>query len=147
MDGRGVTLMRTLLIVVLVLMSQMVQAEHASDIAQIERTILNYFDGVRLADRSRLEKAFAVDAAHMKAYLADDSGNKKVSVRPIDEVIDDWSTRDPKPELEGKIVSTLIVAPDSAIVVFDFAGIYLDTFQLTRMSDGWRIVNKFYVAQ
>ena len=46
-----------------------------SDIDQIKTTIFNYFDGIRLADRTRLERAFALDTAHMKGYLRDATGN------------------------------------------------------------------------
>jgi len=31
--------------------------------------------------------------------------------------------------------------------VFDFNGVYTDTFQLAKIDSEWRIVNKFYVDQ
>ena len=58
------------------------------DYDAIRDTIFDYFDGVRLADRKRLEQAFAVDAGHMKGYLKGADGTWTLSVRPMREVID-----------------------------------------------------------
>lgn len=66
-----------------------------SDIEQIKTAIFNYFDGIRLADRERLERAFAVEAGHMKGYPHDQGGRFAVSSRPIREVIDAWAARAP----------------------------------------------------
>lgn len=116
-----------------------------SDYAAIEQTIFDYFDGLRHADRARLEKAFAVEAGHMKGYLKDDDGNYSLSSRPMDEVIDEWAQRDPSPDLSGRIVSLQIYADVAATVLFDFSGIFIDAFQLAKIDGQWRIINKFYI--
>jgi Putative lumazine-binding len=119
----------------------------ASDYEAISTTIFNYFDGLKNADRARLEKAFAVEVGHMKGYVRDKDGKMNLSSRPINEVIDGWVKRTPTPEMQGRIIAIHILSPVAAIAVFDFNGIYIDTFQLAKVDSGWRIVNKFYVDQ
>ena len=126
----------------------MAQADEAtSDYDAIKTTIGNYFDGLRLADRERLEKAFAVDVGHMKGYIKDASGKLVESSRPMSEVIDDWVARDPNPDLRGSIISINIYSPVAAQATFDFNGIFTDAFQLAKINGEWRIMNKFYVDQ
>ena len=121
--------------------------DEMSDYDAIKTTIFNYFDGIRLADRERLEKAFAVDAGHMKGYLKGDDGAYKLTVRPMPEVVDEWSARDPNPDLEGKILSINIYSDIAATVLFDFNGVYTDSFHLAKVEGDWRIVNKFYIGR
>ena len=118
-----------------------------SDYDAIKTTIYNYFDGLRLADRERLEKAFAVDAGHMKGYLKGKDDSYDLSVRPMREVIDEWAARDPKPDMKGEILAINIYSDIAATVLFDFNGIYTDSFQLAKVNGDWRIVNKFYIGQ
>jgi hypothetical protein len=118
-----------------------------SDYDAIKATIFDYFDGIRLADRARLERAFAVDAGHMKGYLKDKEGSYQLSARPMREVIDEWAAREPKPEMKGEILAVDIYNDVAASVLFDFNGLYTDAFQLARIDGKWRIVNKFYVGK
>jgi len=118
-----------------------------SDYDGISATIFNYFDGVKYADRTRLEAAFAVDAGHMKGYIKNKEGKMQLTSRPMTEVIDTWTKRDHAPGMRGRITAIQIVNPLSAIAVFDFDGVFTDTFQLTKIDGVWRIVNKFYVDQ
>ena len=124
-----------------------VAAEPLSDHDAIKETIGHYFDGVRLSDRERLEKAFAVPVAHMKAYIKNASGTLQESSRPISEVIDEWVARDANPDLKGRILSINIYSDVAAQATFDFGGIYVDAFQLAKIDGVWLIVNKFYVDQ
>ena len=121
--------------------------DEMSDYDAIKTTIFNYFDGIRLADRERLEKAFAVEAGHMKGYLKGDDGAYKLTVRPMAEVVDEWSARDPNPGLEGKILSINIYSDIAATVLFDFNDVYTDSFNLAKVDGDWRIVNKFYIGK
>ena len=118
-----------------------------SDLDAIKTTVFNYFDGLRLADRARLECAFAVDAGHMKGYLKDSQGNFNLSVRPMAEVIDEWVRRTPKPEMQGEILAINIFSDLAATVLFDFNGIFTDALQLAKIHGEWRIVNKFYIGK
>ena len=118
-----------------------------TDYDAIKATINDYFDGLRFADRARLERAFAVDIAHMKGYITDKSGKLVESSRPMNEVIDEWVARDPNPDLNGEITSINIYSDVAAQVTFDFSGIYTDAFQLAKINGEWRILNKFYVNQ
>lgn len=118
-----------------------------SDYDAIKTTIFNYFDGIRHADRARLEKAFAVDAGHMKGYLQNAEGEWELSVRPMNEVIDDWSSRKPSPDMRGEIEAINIYSDVAATVLFDFNGVYTDAFHLAKIDGEWRIVNKFYIGR
>ncbi len=119
----------------------------SSDYDEIETTIFNYFDGIKEVSRERLEAAFAVDVAHMKGYVRDKDGTPQLSSRPMREVIDGWLKRVPAPEMQGKITSINVFSPSAAIAVFDFNGVFIDTFQLAKLGGEWKIVNKFYVDQ
>jgi len=116
-----------------------------SDYDAITATIGNYFEGLKLADRARLESAFAVDYAHMKGYLKNAQGKLVESSRPMNEVIDEWVGRDPNPALQGSIVSINIYSDVAAQATFDFNGVYTDAFQLAKIDGQWKIMNKFYV--
>lgn len=116
-----------------------------SDYDAIKTTIFNYFDGLRMADRKRLEQAFAVDAGHMKGYLKGDGDGYNLSVRPMTEVVDEWSAREPNPDLTGEILAINIYSDIAATALFDFNGIYTDSFQFAKIEGNWRIVNKFYI--
>lgn len=121
------------------------RATDMSDIDAIKSTIYDYFEGLKSNDRARLERAFAVDAGHMKGYLKGKDGSYTLSTRPMDEVIDDWSSRDPSPDLEGRILDINVYADVAATVLFDFNGVFTDAFQLAKIGGEWRIVNKFYI--
>ncbi len=121
--------------------------EPITDYDAIKNTIWNYLDGLRLADRERLESAFAVQHAHMKGYIKNNQGQLVESSRPMDEVIDEWVARDPNPAIQGSIVSINIYSDVGAQATFNFNGIYTDAFQLAKINGQWKIVNKFYVDQ
>lgn len=116
-----------------------------SNYDEIKTTIFKYFDGLCNADRGMLEEAFAVDAGHMKGYLKNSSGGYDMSVRPMSEVIDDWASRDPAPDMKGKIISINIFDDVAATALFDFNSIFTDAFQLAKINGQWKIVNKFYI--
>jgi len=118
-----------------------------SDYDAIRNTIFDYFDGLKTADRSRLERAFAVAACHMKGYLRNKNGDYELSVRPMNEVIDEWSARQPAPDMQGRILAINIYGGIAAQALFDFNGVYLDAFQLAKIDGHWRIVNKFFIGQ
>ena len=121
--------------------------ESSTDHDAIKETIGNYFDGLKLADRSRLESAFAVEYAHMKGYVKNKQGQLVESSRPMNEVIDEWVARAPNPALKGSIVSINIYSDIAAQATFDFNGVYTDAFQLAKINGQWKIMNKFYIDQ
>lgn len=118
-----------------------------SDYEGIKTALDDYFDGLRLADRDRLERAFAVEHAHMKAYLKNAEGETVASSRPMRDVIDEWVAREPNPSLTGAITSINIYSDVGAQATFDFDGRYTDAFQLAKINGRWRIMTKFYVDQ
>lgn len=133
------------LITMLVAASPSYAENSQDDYDAIKTTIEHYFEGLKHGDRARLEKAFAVAHAHMKGYIKDEAGQLVVSSRPMKEVIDDWVSREPRPDFKGKILSINIFSEVAALATFDFNGIYTDAFQLAKIDGEWRIVNKFYV--
>ncbi|MGR8946750.1 MAG: nuclear transport factor 2 family protein [Gammaproteobacteria bacterium] len=118
-----------------------------NDYDAIKITIENYFEGFKHGDRARLEKAFAVPYAHMKGYIKDANGQLVEVSRAMNEVIDDWVSRDPNPNFQGRILSINIFSDVAAQATFDFNGIFTDAFQLAKINGEWRIINKFYVDQ
>lgn len=118
-----------------------------TDYDGIKSALDDYFDGLRLADRQRLERAFAVEHAHMKAYIKDSEGVRVESSRPMNEVIDEWVAREPNPALSGAITSINIYSDVGAQATFNFDGRYTDAFQLAKIDGRWRIMTKFYVDQ
>ncbi len=118
-----------------------------TDREAIESTIFNYFDGFRTQDRELLEKAFVVESGHMKGYLKGDDHNYHVSSRPMNEVIEDWLSRDAPPEMSGKILKIDIYSDVAATALFDFNGVFVDAFHLAKMDGTWKIINKFYIDQ
>ncbi len=118
-----------------------------SDYEGIKAALDDYFDGLRLADRQRLERAFAVEHAHMKGYIKDAQGTPVESSRPMAEVIDEWVAREPNPALTGSITSINIYSDVGAQATFNFDGRYTDAFQLAKIDGQWRIMTKFYVDQ
>ena len=116
-----------------------------SDYQEIERTINQYFNGLKNADRGMLESAFMVEDGHMKGYLRESDGEKKLSSRPMSEVIDDWASREPNQGLKGEIMSVNIYSEVAATALFNFNNIFIDSFQLAKTEQGWKIVNKYYV--
>ena len=61
------------------------------------------------------------------------------------EVIDEWSARDPNPDLKGEILAINIYSDIAATALFNFNGIFTDSFQLAKVEGNWQIVNKFYI--
>ena len=118
-----------------------------SNYDDIKITIFKYFDGLCNVDRELLEDAFEVESGHMKGYLKGESGKYSLSVRPMSDVIDDWVSRDPAPEMKGKIIAINIFSDIAATALFDFNGVFTDAFQLAKIDGHWKIVNKFYINQ
>jgi len=128
------------------LVSPALAQEAPSDYDAIRATVFDYFDGIREADRERLERAFILDQAHMKSYIRNYKGELVEGAVPITEVIDnEWAVGDGRPELEGHIVSVNIYNDVAAHAIFDFNGEYVDSFQLAKVNGQWKIMNKFFV--
>ena len=120
-----------------------------NDYESISNAIFDYFEGYRAKDRTRLERAFAVDVAHMMGYWKNQDGQLELFSKPISKLIDTWVGPDYSPfEFgEGKILSIHQFSDVGATVVFDCGGRFLDTFQLVKIDGAWRIANKFFVDQ
>ena len=115
-----------------------------SDYQGIEKTINQYFNGLKNADREMLESAFMVKDGHMKGYLRESDGGEKLTSRPMSEVIDDWTSREPNPELKRRDHIRQHMQQSSSTALFNFNDIFIDSFQLAKTEQGWKIVNKYY---
>ena len=117
-----------------------------SDYDEIKETIFHYFEGYQAKDRTRLERAFALDVAHIIGYAKNGEGNLELWSRPMRETLDKWVSEDDSlPQLAyGKILDIQILNDVTATAVFDCAGKFLDTYQLVKLDGEWRIANKFY---
>ena len=80
----------------------------------------------------------------MKGYLNGATEKKELTSRPMSEVIDDWASRDPNPNLKGEIMSVNIYSDVAATALFNFNDVFIDSFQLAKTDSGWKIVNKYY---
>lgn len=118
-----------------------------NDDEAICETVRRYFEGRKHADRARLETAFAVEAGHTTGYLRDREGRFALSVRPLREVIEGWVQRAPAADMQGRILSLQVFNGISALVAFDFNGLFIDTFQLAKIDGEWKILNNFFVDQ
>jgi len=119
------------------------------DIDSIKETINHYFEGYQTKDRARLERAFALDVAHIMGYNKNETGELVLWSRPMRQTIDKWVSDDASlPELAyGKILSIQIISEVAANATFDCAGKFLDTYQLVKLNGEWRISNKLFVDQ
>ena len=117
-----------------------------NDYDAIKETIYHYFEGYQTKDRARLERAFALDVAHIIGYAKNKDGQLELWNLPMREMIDNWVSDDESlPELEyGKILGIHIFSDVAATALFDCAGVFIDTYQMVKLDGEWRIANKFY---
>src|SRR5210317_332230 len=119
------------------------------DYDAISETVFHYFEGYQTRDRERLERAFVVEIANMMGYWKNEAGEMELFTIPYKELIERWLDPEftPREFGAGKILSVNIFSDVGATVVFDCGGKYLDTFQMVKLDNCWRIVNKFFVDQ
>ena len=115
----------------------------------IKDAVFDYFEGYKAKDQTRLERAFALDVANMMGYWKNQQGDLELFSKPMRDLIDTWTGPDYTPfEFgDGQILSIDKFSDVGATVVFDCGGRFLDTFQLAKIEESWRIVNKFFVDQ
>lgn len=120
-----------------------------SDYDEIKEVIFHYFEGYQTKDRARLERAFALDVAHIIGYEKNAEGVPVLWSRPMRATIDKWVSDDGAlPKLAyGKIVAIHIINDVTATAVFDCAGVFIDTYQFVKLDGEWRIANKFFANQ
>ena len=116
------------------------------DYDAIKETIYHYFEGYQTKNRSRLERAFALDIANIMGYAKNKDGHLHLWSRPMRDEIEDWLSDDESlPKLAyGKILAVHIHSDVAATALFDCAGVFIDTYQLVKLNSEWRIANKFY---
>ena len=120
-----------------------------SDYDEIKEVVFDYFDGYKSKDRTRLERAFAVDIANMMGYWKNEDGALELFSRPMRELIEEWVSPEYEPYefAGGKILAIQIFGDTGATVLFDCGGRFTDTFQMVKLDSGWRIANKFFIDQ
>ena len=97
-----------------------------SDYDEIKETIFHYFEGYKTKDRARLERAFALDVAHIMGYAKNEDGRLELWSRPMRDTIDKWvSDDDSLPKLTyGKVLDIEIFSDVGATVLFDRHGVH-----------------------
>lgn len=120
-----------------------------NDYDSIEETILDYFEGYMTKDRARFERAFCPGIATMAGYWKNEQGEQELFSSSIDDEIKEWFSPEhiPYGSGKGRIIAMHVFSPDGATATFDFGGRFIDTFQLVKIDDKWKIANKFFVDQ
>jgi protease I len=109
------------------------------EVAAIQATVFDYFEGINELDRARLESAFDT-SAQLKS--PDDEG--AVKVEPIADAITRWMSGKAQ-QRKGKILRLEITDEQVAQVVFDYDGIFVDFLTLLKLDGQWKIVDKVFV--
>ncbi len=124
------------------------QADDATDRAAIESVVQDYFDGIGAADRTRLERAFAVEHAAMIG-LRKEAGGALGSWKDMSAVVDQWVDQE-SPEgagRDGEILDVSVVDGRIATVMFRYKDEYFDALTLLKVEGAWKIVAKAFVER
>jgi len=111
------------------------------EVAAVQATVYNYFDGINTKDRARLESAFDTSA-----QLKSPDGDGAVKVEPIADAIARWMGGEAQSR-KGKILALEITDNQVAQVVFDYDGIFVDFLTLFKLDGQWKIVDKSFIPQ
>lgn len=112
----------------------------------VREAVMNYFEGVCETDRDKLEKAWDVQAGHMK-HIKEQAGTETVSIVSANLALE-WWTRSRAKESYHKFHYVDIVDDKMAFVKFEFhfnTLKYMDYLTLYRLNGEWKIVNKSFV--
>ena len=120
-----------------------VSFDNEHDLVGIKTAILNYFTGVKEGDLSKVKKAFLDSNIHMKGIMTID-GKPELKVWADDELLK-VLVANASEALEGEIISINIYSKNAAFALFNFNNIYIDAFQLFKIDNEWRIINKAFV--
>ena len=128
-----------------------VNAQSATDIGEIEKTVKNYFEGNGTADRALLGKAFAEEAASMVGAVKNDAGKTEIKVwKDMSKVLDNWANnKNPGgANRDGEILNVSVVDGRLATVIFRYTDQFYDAFSLVKLDDGsWKIASKTFIRQ
>jgi hypothetical protein len=111
------------------------------EVAAVQATVYDYFDGINTKDRARLESAFDTSA-----QLKSPDGDGAVKVEPIADAIARWMGGEAQSR-KGKILALEITDNQVAQVVFDYDGIFVDFLTLFKLDGQWKIVDKSFIPQ
>ena len=111
------------------------------EVAAVQATVYDYFDGINTKDRARLESAFDTSA-----QLKSPDGDGAVNVEPIADAIARWMGGEAQSR-KGKILALEITDNQVAQVVFDYDGIFVDFLTLFKLDGQWKIVDKSFIPQ
>ena len=112
-----------------------------SEVAAVQATVYDYFEGINAKDRARLENAFDTSA-----QLKSPDGDGAVKVEPIADAIARWMSGEAQSR-KGKILALEITDNQVAQVVFDYDGIFVDFLTLFKLDGQWKIVDKSFIPQ
>jgi len=110
------------------------------EVAAVQATVYNYFEGINTKDRARLESAFDTSA-----QLKSPDGAGAVKVEPIADAIARWMDGKAQSR-KGKILAFEITDNQVAQVVFDYDGIFVDFLTLFKLDGQWPVEDRRQVV-
>lgn len=132
-------------------LSAVAQAEDVTskDHKAVVATAYNYFNGLKNADQEMIAKAFDMDFGHIKMPSVDkETGAATIKTYTLKKFATFF--KEAKTEIwTAKILSVDIVDGKMAMVKLDFdtpKTHYIDYLVMYKRPQGWRIINKTFVA-
>lgn len=144
-------LVLTLVAASLTLTSQFVDAKSVAskEYQAVIDTALNYFHGAAKGDQELLAKAFDMEDGHIK-MLREDKATGKQSIKTVTlKEFAGYFKQETKDTWEADVLSVDIVDDKMAMVKLNFETSkthYIDYLVMYKREQGWRIINKTYVA-
>ena len=125
-------------------------ADKVSDIAAIEATVNDYFQGQGEASKTRLFRAFSANNATMVGVVKDDAGKEVIkSWKDMNSVLNRWASNENPVggHRDGEILSLDIVDGRLAVVLFRSTTRFYDALTLAKVNNAWKIIGKSYILQ
>jgi len=130
-----------------VLCSVLVADGQSEDEKGIRRALDNYLHGACTQGVEKLNDAWDVPHAHMKFVVKDRDGKERTSVRFIEDMIQNWTSKEAK-SYSGEVMDMDIVEGQIASVKYKFVWeetTFIDYLTLFKLNGEWKIVNKVFV--
>ena len=129
--------------------------DKSEDIALINTTIKNYFDGYINRDRDLLNKAFEMENGAMKVPATNEQGIETIENSYFKDLIPKWASKEKLSEailseseltiLDIDIVDGKIASAKINMKVGETT--YIDILSLQKINQAWKITNKIFTVQ
>ncbi|MCJ8317993.1 MAG: nuclear transport factor 2 family protein [Colwellia sp.] len=116
----------------------------------VVETAYNYFNGAANGDQALLSKAFDLEFGHVKMITVNkETGKETIKTVPLNEFAG-YFKKATKDTWVANILSVDIVDDKMAMVKLDFHTAkthYIDYLVMYKRDNGWRIINKTFIAK